>query len=117
MQFFAGYTPSPSRGRRRTAAPVMALVDRLLKTATEIAAARGGRCEPAPRIVLDGAANICPIKHLPDLYSYFGSMSLQVMTILQSCQQGIPDWDQSGMHKGAVANSGDDARCGRIRGP
>lgn len=112
-QFFAGYTPSRSPdGRPRdtlylltkegagTAAPVVAsLVDRLLKTAAEIAAARGGRCEPPPRIVLDEAANICPIKDLPDLYSYFGSMSLQVITILQSYQQGVAVWGQSGMHK------------------
>jgi type IV secretion system protein VirD4 len=112
-QFYAGYTPSPSPdGRPRdtlylltkegagTAAPVVAaLVDRLLKTAAEIAAARGGRCEPPPRIVLDEAANICPITDLPDLYSYFGSMSLQVVTILQSYQQGVAVWGQSGMHK------------------
>ena len=112
-QFFAGYTPSRSPdGRPRdtlylltkegagTAAPVVAaLVDRLLKTAAEIAAARGGRCEPPPRIVLDEAANICPIKDLPDLYSYFGSMSIPVITILQSYQQGVAVWGQSGMHK------------------
>jgi type IV secretion system protein VirD4 len=112
-QFFAGYTPSRSPdGRPRdtlylltkegagTAAPVVAaLVDRLLKTAAEIAAARGGRCEPPPRIVLDEAANICPIKDLPDLYSYFGSMSIPVITILQSYQQGVAVWSQSGMHK------------------
>jgi type IV secretion system protein VirD4 len=110
-QFFAGYATSPDAVPRDTlylltkegagtAAPVVAaLVDRLLKTAAEIAAARGGRCEPPPRIVLDEAANICPIKDLPDLYSYFGSMSLQVITILQSYQQGVAVWGQSGMHK------------------
>jgi type IV secretory pathway TraG/TraD family ATPase VirD4 len=110
-QFFAGYTTTPGTPPRDTlylltkegagtAAPVVAaLVDRLLKTATEIAAARGGRCEPPPRIVLDEAANICPIKDLPDLYSYFGSMSLQVITILQSYQQGVAVWGEAGMHK------------------
>lgn len=112
-QFFAGYTPGRSPdGRPRdtlylltkegagTAAPVVAaLVDRLLKTAAEIAAARGGRCEPPPRIVLDEAANICPIKDLPDLYSYFGSMSIPVISVLQSYQQGVSVWGQSGMHK------------------
>ncbi len=110
-RFFAGYGPSPD-GRPRdtlylltkegagTAAPVVAaLVDRLLKTASEIAAARGGRCEPPVRVVLDEAANICPIKDLPDLYSYFGSMSIQVVTILQSYQQGVAVWGQAGMHK------------------
>jgi type IV secretion system protein VirD4 len=110
-QFFAGYTTDPDVPPRDTlylltkegagtAAPVVAaLVDRLLKTATDIAAARGGRCEPPPRIVLDEAANICPIKDLPDLYSYFGSMSLQVITILQSYQQGVAVWSEAGMHK------------------
>jgi type IV secretion system protein VirD4 len=110
-QFFAGYTNVrgvPARDTlylltkegAGTAAPVVAaLVDRLLKTATEIAAARGGRCEPPPRIVLDEAANICAIKDLPDLYSYFGSMSLQVITILQSYQQGVAVWSEAGMHK------------------
>ena len=109
-QFFAGYTTPGAPPRDTlylltkegagTAAPVVAaLVDRLLKTATEIAAARGGRCEPPPRIVLDEAANICPIKDLPDLYSYFGSMSLQVITILQSYQQGVAVWGEAGMHK------------------
>lgn len=106
-QFFAGYTTSPrdtlyllTKEGAGTAAPVVAaLVDRLLKTAAEIAAARGGRCEPPPRVVLDEAANICPIKDLPDLYSYFGSMSIQAITILQSYQQGVAVWGQSGMHK------------------
>jgi type IV secretion system protein VirD4 len=110
-QFFAGYTTNPGAPPRDTlylltkegagtAAPVVAaLVDRLLKTATEIAAVRGGRCEPPPRIVLDEAANICPIKDLPDLYSYFGSMSIQVITILQSYQQGVAVWGEAGMHK------------------
>jgi TraM recognition site of TraD and TraG len=78
---------------------VTVLVDRLLTTATQIAAARGGRCEPPPRVVLDEAANICPIKDLPDLYSYFGSMSIQAITILQSYQQGVAVWGQAGMHK------------------
>ena len=112
-QFFAGYTghPGPDSRPRDTlylltkegagtaAAVVAALVDRLLKTAAEIATARGGRCEPPPRVVLDEAANICPIKDLPDLYSYFGSMSIQAITILQSYQQGVAVWGASGMHK------------------
>ena len=109
-RFFAGYTSPDEPGQDTlylltkegagSAAPVVAaLVDRLLKTAAEIAAARGGRCEPPPRVILDEAANICPIKDLPDLYSYFGSMSIQTVTILQSYQQGVAVWGQAGMHK------------------
>jgi type IV secretory pathway TraG/TraD family ATPase VirD4 len=51
------------------------------------------------RAVLDEAANICPIRNLPDLYSYFGSMSIQVMTFLQSYGQGVAVWGRSGMDK------------------
>jgi type IV secretory pathway TraG/TraD family ATPase VirD4 len=49
--------------------------------------------------VLDEAANICPIRNLPDLYSYFGSMSIQVTSFLQSYQQGVAIWGRSGMDK------------------
>ena len=49
--------------------------------------------------MLDEAANICPIKNLPDLYSYFGSMSIQVLTFLQSYQQGTAIWGRAGMDK------------------
>jgi type IV secretion system protein VirD4 len=83
-----------------SAAPVVAaLVDRLFKTTTAIAAARGGRMEPPVRAILDEAANICPIRNLPDLYSYFGSMSVQVVTILQSYEQAVAVWSRSGASK------------------
>ena len=49
--------------------------------------------------MLDEAANICPIRNLPDLYSYFGSMSIQAMTWLQSYQQGVHVWGRPGMDK------------------
>lgn len=112
-QFFAGYAvdqlgrPSPTdtlylltKEGAGTGAPVCAaMVDRLLKTASEVAAARGGRIEPPVRAVLDEAANICPIKDLPDLYSYFGSQSIQAITILQSREQGNHVWTKTGMAK------------------
>jgi hypothetical protein len=83
-----------------SAAPVVAaLVDHLLRSTARAAAARGGRVDPPVRAVLDEAANICPIRNLPDLYSYFGSMSIQVLSILQSYQQGVAVWGQAGMHK------------------
>ncbi len=83
-----------------SAAPVVAaLVDNLLLTAAAAATATGGRLDPPLRAVLDEAANICPIKNLPDLYSYFGSMSIQVMTFLQSDAQGVALWGKAGMDK------------------
>jgi type IV secretory pathway TraG/TraD family ATPase VirD4 len=83
-----------------TAAPVVAaLVDHLLRTTARAAQARGGRVDPPVRAVLDEAANICPIKNLPDLYSYFGSMSIQPCTFLQSYQQGVAVWGKAGMDK------------------
>lgn len=83
-----------------TGAPIVAaLVDQVLRTAATAATALGGRLDPPLRAVLDEAANICPIQNLPDLYSYFGSMSIQVMTFLQSYQQGVAVWGKAGMDK------------------
>ncbi len=116
-QFLAGYRTDPARPAAPgggsgdtlwaltregagTAAPVVAaLVDCLLRTAAEAATASGGRIDPPVRAVLDEAANICPIKNLPDLYSYFGSMSIQVLTFLQSEPQGVALWGKAGMDK------------------
>lgn len=108
-QFIAGYRPETgphdmlyllTREGAGSAAPVVAaLTDRLFKTVTKAAAARGGRTEPPARAVLDEAANICPIRNLPDLYSYFGSMSVQVITILQSYEQAVAVWGRSGAAK------------------
>lgn len=81
-------------------APVVAaLVDHLLRIAAKAATAQGGRLDPPLRPVLDEAANVCPIAGLPDLYSYFGSMSIQVLSFLQSYQQGVAVWGKSGMDK------------------
>jgi hypothetical protein len=81
-----------------TAAPVVAaLVDRLLEVAELTAQAAGGRLEPPVVAVLDEAANICPIPTLPQLYSHFGSRGIQVLTMLQSYQQGVGVWGHQGM--------------------
>ena len=82
-----------------TAAPVVtALVDRLLEIAELLAQARGGRLDPPVVAVLDEAANICPIRALPQLYSHYGSRGIQVLTMLQSYQQGVGVWGDQGMH-------------------
>lgn len=81
-----------------TAAPVVtALVDRILEIAELLAQAAGGRLEPPVVAVLDEAANICPIRALPQLYSHFGSRGIQVLTLLQSYQQGVGVWGEQGM--------------------
>ncbi|WP_226351785.1 type IV secretory system conjugative DNA transfer family protein [Pseudonocardia sp. ICBG601] len=81
-------------------APVIAaLVDHVLRVAARAAAAQGGRCDPPVRVILDEAANVCPIANLPALYSYFGSHSIQVATFLQSFPQGTDVWGSAGMHK------------------
>lgn len=112
-QFLIGYNdgadgiPSPhdtlyalTKEGAGSAAPVVAaLVDALFRTAADAATAQGGRLDPPLRAVLDEAANICPIRNLPDLYSYFGSMSIQVMTFLQSDAQGVVLWGREGMEK------------------
>ena len=112
-QFLTGYyldgrgRPAPhdslyllTREGAGSAAPVVAaLVDHLLRTTAAAATASGGRVDPPVRAVLDEAANICPIRNLPDLYSYFGSMSIQVLSFLQSYQQGVHIWGRAGMDK------------------
>ena len=112
-QFLTGYyldghgRPAPhdslyllTREGAGSAAPVVAaLVDHLLRTTAAAATACGGRVDPPVRAVLDEAANICPIRNLPDLYSYFGSMSIQVLSFLQSYQQGAHIWGRAGMDK------------------
>ncbi|MDN5750699.1 MAG: TraM recognition domain-containing protein [Pseudonocardia sp.] len=81
-----------------TAAPVVtALVDRILEIAELLAQASGGRLEPPVVAVLDEAANICPIRALPQLYSHYGSRGIQVLTMLQSYQQGVGVWGAPGM--------------------
>ena len=52
---------------------------------------------PIPLVsVLDEAANIVQIPNLPDLYSYFGSIGMPVMTILQSYDQARKVWGKDG---------------------
>src|SRR5689334_14291424 len=81
-----------------TAAPIVAaIVDRLLDAAERNAQARGGRLDPPVVAVLDEAANICPIRELPQLYSHYGSRGIQVLTMLQSYQQGVGVWGNQGM--------------------
>ncbi|MDJ0344238.1 TraM recognition domain-containing protein [Streptomyces sp. H10-C2] len=49
--------------------------------------------------VLDEAANVCRWAELPNLYSHYGSRGINLMTILQSWEQGVEVWGEGGMAK------------------
>lgn len=88
----------PEKDGAGAAAPVVAaLVDRVLEVAELLAQARGGRLDPPLTAVLDEAANVCPIRSLPQLYSHYGYRGLQVVTMLQNYQQGVGVWGTQGM--------------------
>jgi len=77
------------------AALTVAVVDALVDRANE----HGGRL-PVPFLaVLDEAANICRFRNLDSYYSYFGSMGIVIMTILQNWAQGEEVWGVKGMEK------------------
>ncbi|MEU6332786.1 TraM recognition domain-containing protein [Streptomyces sp. NPDC047049] len=81
-----------------SAAPlVAALTDSLFREALRAAEASGGRLDPCLDVILDEAANVCPIGDLPDLYSYLGGAGINVLTILQSIKQGESVWGETGM--------------------
>jgi len=90
-----------SQGGPGSPAPlVAALTDAVLRAGE--AAARtspGRRLDPPLLSILDEAANICRIRQLPNLYSFYGSHGLPIITILQSYAQGMDVWGRDGMRK------------------
>jgi type IV secretory pathway TraG/TraD family ATPase VirD4 len=60
---------------------------------------RSGRLDPPLLLVLDEAANICPLRTLPDGYSTCGGFGIPAITVLQSFEQGIEAWGPAGMKK------------------
>ncbi|OLZ51713.1 type VI secretion protein [Amycolatopsis coloradensis] len=75
---------------------VAAMVGELCNVAFRAAAANGGRLDPALTVQLDEAANIVRIPELPSWYSWFGSQSIMVTTVLQSREQGRSVWGKEG---------------------
>lgn len=63
------------------------------------AESQGGRMPIPMMVVLDEAANVCPWRDLPKLYSHFGSKGICLQTILQSWSQGADVWGENGMNK------------------
>jgi type IV secretory pathway TraG/TraD family ATPase VirD4 len=90
-----------SQGGPGSPAPLIAaLTDAVLRAGETLArSSPGRRLDPALLAVLDEAANICRIRQLPALYSYYGSHGLPIITILQSYAQGIDVWGREGMRK------------------
>jgi type IV secretory pathway TraG/TraD family ATPase VirD4 len=90
-----------SEGGPGSPAPLVAgLTDAVLRAGTERARTLPGRrLDPALLCVLDEAANICRLRHLPSQYSFFGSAGLTIITILQSYAQGVEVWGRDGMRK------------------
>jgi hypothetical protein len=83
---------------RSYAAPLLAAIaDRVIRAGIRHAQRAGGRLDPPMPIVLDEAANTCRIADLPDMYSYVASHGICPVTILQSYEQGITVWGESGM--------------------
>ncbi|MFC4066723.1 type IV secretory system conjugative DNA transfer family protein [Actinoplanes subglobosus] len=90
-----------SQGGPGSPAPLIAaLTDAVLRAGeAQARASRGRRLDPPLLSVLDEAANICRMRQLPALYSFYGSMGLPIITILQSYAQGVDVWGREGMRK------------------
>ena len=78
---------------------VAALTAITCKAAEFTAESRGGRLATPMMVILDEAANVCPWRELPKLYSHFGSKGILLQTILQSWSQGVDVWGETGMMK------------------
>jgi type IV secretory pathway TraG/TraD family ATPase VirD4 len=86
-----------SESRSYAAPLIAAITDLVIRAAVRRAQQSGGRLDPPLPILLDEAANICRIADLPDLYSYLGGHGICPVTILQSYEQGVTVWGESGM--------------------
>lgn len=73
-----------------------ALTKALLDSAEEYAMECGGRVPVPILAMLDEAANCAPIPDLPQKYSFYGSMGIHTITILQSPHQGVAVWGETG---------------------
>jgi type IV secretory pathway TraG/TraD family ATPase VirD4/phage shock protein PspC (stress-responsive transcriptional regulator) len=82
-----------------SAAPlVAAITDRVMRAAMREAEGRPrGRLDPPMVIVLDEAANICPLTELASLVSHAGSRGVLPVTVLQNFPQGQRVWGELGM--------------------
>ncbi|MEU7004178.1 TraM recognition domain-containing protein [Nonomuraea sp. NPDC046570] len=86
-----------SKSRSAAAPLIAALTDTAMRAAERQAERMGGRLDPPLVVPLDEAANICRIADLPELYSHLGSRGIVPITILQSYEQGMAVWGETGM--------------------
>jgi len=86
-----------SKSRSAAAPLIAALTDTAMRAAEKHAERCGGRLDPPLVVPLDEAANICRIADLPELYSHLGSRGIVPVTILQSYEQGVAVWGETGM--------------------
>lgn len=78
---------------------VLALTAAVAEAGEDLARRQGGRLHVPMVMALDEAANICPWRELPDLYSHYGSRGIIILTYLQSYAQGAQRWGEKGMAK------------------
>ncbi|MFG1892102.1 type IV secretory system conjugative DNA transfer family protein [Micromonospora sp. NPDC049051] len=90
-----------SQGGPGSPAPLVAALTDAVLRAGELRARTcpGRRLDPPLLSILDEAANICRLRQLPALYSFYGSHGLPIITILQSYPQGVDVWGREGMRK------------------
>lgn len=88
-----------SRETGPDAGPLVAAISQSVFDAGEhhSASRPAGRLDPPVLSVLDEAANVVKLRHLPANYSHFGSRGLPVVTVLQNMAQGRGVWGQDGM--------------------
>jgi type IV secretory pathway TraG/TraD family ATPase VirD4 len=66
------------------------------RAAYEISQEMGGRL-PLPLLgVLDECANVCPWPELPEIYSYYGSCGIILISLFQNTNQGVMAFTENG---------------------
>lgn len=87
-----------SEGGPGSPAPLLAVLnDSITEAAKGRARVLGGRCDPPILITMDEAANLVRDPDLPRKVSFYGSMGLPLLIILQSYAQGEGVWGREGM--------------------
>ena len=85
------------KGAGSTAPLTSALVGQVLEAGIAAAMARPTARLAVPMLlVLDEAANICPLPDLPDMYSWLRKHAIMPMVFLQSPSQGVEAWGETG---------------------
>jgi type IV secretory pathway TraG/TraD family ATPase VirD4 len=94
------YLVADEKGDSAVRGLMTALVDAVATRAKRRAQrAPGGRLDPPVAVLLDEAANIAPLKDIPDLMSVAGSQSMFLMVVLQANSQGEQVWGPAGIRK------------------